>query len=455
MRIFLTSLVVGLVGCFSPLLNAQNVTPLPVWQVGSAAPDVLAWDERGESQRLSDFQGKYVLFDVSTPWCYPSFLLAETAAQVKAALKNQGIDLVLYTVIQQDPLQRSFPLRSQALNWKDAFPATDVVVAWHRGLDEEILNQIPAARSLVGPNSSAAFPTFAIIDPAGIVRQIVQGTPSPDGLLAYFLPNQPPLPPVTVPTIGVTDDRARLSVTLGRASGVQNAPFFTIPESGMYSVPWISHGSAPLPAGYGLGINKEMSPGQEIWTIYYDTGAAKGPDDHGIPADLPITFVISNVHWLGLPGVVPTGKAELYLWDNVLPASRGQVPVSYLNNGDIQVGPFKAGSGFYPFRFIQVQLYFAQANPRELAVFGVGETQSQGTLSNDQMLTLVEEWHGIEYALALPAHTPELNLALDRIDALSKDITRISNTELPTSEKGLLKNMLIQMKAAVVRQSKQ
>ena len=451
MRILFFSLVIGLVGCFSPLLKAQA----PVWQVGSPAPDVLAWDDRGEPQRLSDYKGKYVLFDVSTPWCYPSFELAEAAAEVKTALKNQGIDLVLYTVIHQDPLGRSWPLRSQAVAWKDAFPATDVVVAWHHGFDENLINQIPAARSLVGPSGTAAFPTFAIIDPAGIVQQIVQGTVSPDDLLAYFLPNQPSLPPATVPTIGVTDDRARLTVTLGRASGVQNAPFFSIPESGILVVPTLTGGHAPIPAKYGLGISKEVSPGQEIWNLYYDTFLPTGPNDHGIPGDQPITFVISNVHWLGLPGVVPTGTAELYLYDNVLPPARGQVPVSVLSNGDVQVGPFTPGSGFYAFRFIKVQLYFAQANPRELAVFGLNETQYQGTLSDDQMETLVEEWHGIEYALMLPAHTPELNLAMDRIDTLSKDIARISTKELSVSEKGLLKNMLIQMKAAVVRQSKQ
>jgi len=42
--------------------------------------------------------------------------------------------------------------------------------------------------------------------------------------------------------------------------------------------------------------------------------------------------------------VLASGTAQVYLYGNVLPASRAETPISY-RNGRVKVGPFTAGAG--------------------------------------------------------------------------------------------------------------
>lgn len=416
----------------------------PEWIVGSAAPDVVAYDETGAPHRFTDFQGKYVVFDVSTSWCYPSFELANKLAKVKARLKENGTDLVIYTLIYEDTLRNPVPLRSQALAWKNAFPDTDVVAALHTGLGNLVNVRLrQAGRALLkAGGEEEVFPTYAIIAPDGKVQQINQGSPSADDLMAQFLAEQPTLEPVVTPPVGLISESATLNVFVGKKTGTTRAPFFDA-SAGAYVVPPLQRGT--LSHEDGLGISKEEAPGQQIWTLHYDTGPAESNEDLGIPATAPIRFTIPRVEWTGRRGVLASNTAEVYLYDNVLPASRMTAPVSY-RNGAVEVGPFEVGSGFYHFRYVQVKISWAQDDPRELAVFAADETARLLFLGEDERAVLIEQWRGIENAVVLGAQEPQLNLAIQRCIALWRYIQRSKDPALTRREKRFYLATLSQIK---------
>jgi hypothetical protein len=440
-RLLLVSLLLALLICGA---RAQS----PVWAVGSPAPAITAYDETGAVHHLSDFLGQYVVFDVSAAWCYPCFQLAYTLDAVKQRLASQGVQMSVFTAVVEDPLKNGFTLRSQAQAWKENFPFTDVVTAMHIGLGD-FVTPYPAARSLLRTQFPTAFPTYAIIDPSGNVVEINVGAPSPDDLLAKFLPNQDPLTAENAPVTIYSGQKATIGLHIGEKWARSQKPFFDA-SGAAYVVPPIREGS--LPHDFGLGISREVAASQEIWTLHYDTGVAKGPDDKGIPAEAPITFTIENIDWLDRPAVLVEGEASLNLFDNVLPPSILTVPVTYHGN-KIVVGPFKAGAGFYYFHYIQVHLYFAKNDPHLLSIFGADETARQLSLNDEQRALLVEQWRGIERALTLTPGLPEMQLAVSRIRTLWHSVSHMRS--LPNGEKRVLIGMLTRMKFTLWAQERQ
>jgi hypothetical protein len=133
---------------------------------------------------LSDLQGRVVLLDYSAVWCGPSNLLAHDIPAIASQLAAMGIAFSYLPVLIDGPTAGVRGNQQDALNYFNHHhlpPGTHVL---HLNGENAALNQpLPGLLdSFLGYSAvpsdnfgNGAFPTFALIDAHGVVRNVTLG----------------------------------------------------------------------------------------------------------------------------------------------------------------------------------------------------------------------------------------------------------------------------------------
>lgn len=431
---------------FASLVSAQAQNPnLPTWEIGQPAPAFFAYDEKGVARSLRELRGKWVVFDVSTTWCLPSYVFAEYIHLVREYLATKGISLASYTLIDQNPLEQWNAGRGQALAWKLEFPHSDIVVGHHIGFTE-YLTTLPELYNLIGrPSSNRTYPSWVLLDPDGIVRHISDKDgllDSPDDILALILPDQPSLG-TTIRELDSSfynpPNAPEVTVKVGKKWGRSRNPRIT-GGGGVTIIPHLEQGT--LSHEHGIGFGRAPSPAQEMITLFYDTYLPKDSSDTGIPTDQDIFLRLRVPRWKGLRPVLTHAEASVHVLDyfSGIPALKS-APVTYQGN-DIVVGPFRAGGTLYPPRAVDVTFYVTTPSPRLLAAQGADESLLFVNGTNQTGPILVSQWLAVESAINLPDSVAASNLTLSRLRSLRHTITKASKADLPRAQRLIFLKMV-------------
>lgn len=126
--------------------------------LGNLAPDFSFTDIEGNTIKLSDLRGKYVLFASMATWCTPCQIEARNVRQAQLQLENPGILKVIQYGV--DPRETNQDLQ----NFRDNFGRDD----WIMGFDDGSISSLYNIRT---------FDTTLIVDPEGIIIYRDEGWP--------------------------------------------------------------------------------------------------------------------------------------------------------------------------------------------------------------------------------------------------------------------------------------
>jgi hypothetical protein len=427
----------ALLALTSALFAQAPTNSYPTWEAGQPAPAFSGYDEKGLFHSLDEFKGKWVIFDISTSWCLPSFELAESIRLVKNALAAQDIPLISFTLVDEGPLHETYAGRGQALAWEQAFPESDVVVAHHIGFSDG-LDPMNELRNLIGSTfNRKGFPIFVVIEPSGIIRYVstLGSSDRPaDEILALILPGQPPITEARRDVnLGFYQEQISPEVTvrIGKKWGRSRHPRVNIFPGG-YSIPALEQGS--LSKIYGIGFGVEASPKQQIVKLFYDTRLPMDWSEPGIPEDQDITFRLHIPRWKTLRPVLTAATAKVTILDYIdgHPLPR-DVPVTVQGN-DLLVGPFHADATGSPARAIDVSFNVSTPNPNLLAVQSADLCLAFPPLNTSGPL-LYSQWLAVENAANLPRTVAACDLLLERVRSLRRTVSRVPAADLGRAQR--------------------
>lgn len=133
----------------SPALRAKVQDDLArLAMVGRPAPRVTATDVRGETLRLSDFKGRYVLVDFWATWCAPCLADLPELRAAYDAYHAKGLEIVSVSLDETPEAVTDF-VKARKIPWRQVHNATsgqDVVAAFG-------VNNIPSS-FLIDPDGN-------------------------------------------------------------------------------------------------------------------------------------------------------------------------------------------------------------------------------------------------------------------------------------------------------------
>ncbi|MGC6516127.1 MAG: TlpA family protein disulfide reductase [Myxococcota bacterium] len=128
--------------------NLQNGTVATGFSAGQTAPDFVLQDQFGDSLRLYQFYGSFVLLDVFAEWCGPCNAYAPHGETIFNNLQSQGFVVI---GAMQERTNGGAPNASSAAGWASAHGLTHPVVA-----DPQKVN---------GPYVTLGYPTYPLLAP--------------------------------------------------------------------------------------------------------------------------------------------------------------------------------------------------------------------------------------------------------------------------------------------------
>jgi hypothetical protein len=263
-------------------------------QVGDNAPDLTAPDQNGTSVSLSSLRGSVVLLDFSAAWCGPSQQLAHDIPTIAAQLSARGIPFSYLPVLVDGPTPGVAATQGNALSYFNGahLPAGTHVL--HVDGSPAALNQpLPAWSDMFhgygatrdGNNGNLAYPTLAMIDADGVVRDITVGYgDGVDGLVSKLS--------AIAPDTGVQVTSQPASVTTHRDATVEFTTTNDVPatcsfDGGAFGPCTSPQEFSDLPDGdHTLAISTGAEwPARVTWrVITLDTTITGGPGTGTIPA---------------------------------------------------------------------------------------------------------------------------------------------------------------------------
>ncbi len=155
-----------------PPENSWEQTPPPEdlapqgFEVGDVVPDLRLMDQHGDLVSLWQFYGKVIVLDISTIWCVPCQLLAETTEETYADYESRGF---MYVTLLQEDLHNEDPDTDDLLLWVDEYGITTPVLDY--GAKDAVDAIVPAN----------TWPAVLVIDQEMVVHERVD--PPEDGEL--------------------------------------------------------------------------------------------------------------------------------------------------------------------------------------------------------------------------------------------------------------------------------
>ena len=156
-------------------LKSENAKSLPL-SIGERAPDFSLPNEKGETKRLSDFEGKYVLLDFWATWCKPCIQEIPYLSKAKQHFRNDDFEIISICVDKNTDVQKSI--------WKNT-------LAKHTGYDEWTQlyeNSEITLRSY----KIKGFPTLILVNPEGIIVERGNSLRGPNNIntISKFIHNE-------------------------------------------------------------------------------------------------------------------------------------------------------------------------------------------------------------------------------------------------------------------------
>jgi hypothetical protein len=146
------------------------------YKVGDKAADIIGVDQNNKPATLSGVQHGskgWVLIDVCAVWCGSCQFGAEKTPEFLDSLKSQKLSLKLFTALVSDA--SSGPTTAaDAKAWADTYFAGKEAVINCAGNRKSDLRWLPYKYALANA-SEAAFPTYVIVDPQGVIQYFQQG----------------------------------------------------------------------------------------------------------------------------------------------------------------------------------------------------------------------------------------------------------------------------------------
>ena len=156
--------------------TVSAAAPATGFQVGQVIPKLRAFDQYDRAASLRDNSDRWTLLDVCPWWCQPCRESAAHHAAFSAYMNEQGIPFQVLTVLTAN-LFGGASNRDDAERWAVVFGLERDVVLHCAGDETSPLRQIvlqlwQANQPQFGP---AAYPTYAILDPSGVIRHYQLG----------------------------------------------------------------------------------------------------------------------------------------------------------------------------------------------------------------------------------------------------------------------------------------
>ncbi len=167
-----------LAGAGRTLFEATGVAagnkPTTGFAVGQVLPDLPGLDQYNRSASLKDKARRWTLLDVCAWWCGPCQQSAQLHAPFSEYMNSQGLPFRVLTVLIDSFDLNGITAQPDAELWSDRFHLTDDLVLHSGGVASAPLRSL--ARDLALANGQpAGYPTYALIDPAGLIRYFRQG----------------------------------------------------------------------------------------------------------------------------------------------------------------------------------------------------------------------------------------------------------------------------------------
>ena len=156
-------------------LKSENAKSLPL-SIGERAPDFSLPNEKGETKRLSDFEGKYVLLDFWATWCKPCIQEIPYLSKAKQHFRNDDFEIISICVDKNTDVQKSI--------WKNT-------LAKHTGYDE--WTQLYENSEITLRNYKIkGFPTLILVNPEGIIVERGNSLRGPNNIntISKFIHNE-------------------------------------------------------------------------------------------------------------------------------------------------------------------------------------------------------------------------------------------------------------------------
>jgi hypothetical protein len=169
---------------------------------GMVAPSFTGKDQFGNDVKLSDLRGKVVLLDLSAIWCGPSEFMGSQMRSVISDLQQRGVPFSYLAVQLEGPTPGHGGTQTNALNYAKKFNAPPWTHVLHpQGLEPTVGQPLPplwdafysygsqltAFGTLNANFGLGAFPTLAVIDPAGVITETQVGALDKDDLIPNHL----------------------------------------------------------------------------------------------------------------------------------------------------------------------------------------------------------------------------------------------------------------------------
>ena len=185
----------------SIIVYSRNLAP------GATAPNFTGKDQFGNTVNLSDFRGKVVLLDLSTIWCGPSEFMGSQMRDVISDLQQRGVPFQYLSVQLEGPSPGVGGTQTNAFNFAKKFKLPGWTHVLHpQGLEPTVGQPLPPlwdtfysfSAPLTAPGTPnenfglGAFPTLAVINPAGVIAATNLGAVDKDSLIPDLLDPRAP-----------------------------------------------------------------------------------------------------------------------------------------------------------------------------------------------------------------------------------------------------------------------
>ncbi len=140
---------------------ADRIKEISGGTVGSIGKNFISIDSKGDTLRLSDFKGKYVLLDFWASWCIPCRRGNPNLISLYSKYKNKGLEIIGISDDDNRPDA-----------WRKAIEKDSIYVWKHilRGLDTAAINKRKSNNNDINKlYGVSVLPTKILINPSGLI----------------------------------------------------------------------------------------------------------------------------------------------------------------------------------------------------------------------------------------------------------------------------------------------
>jgi hypothetical protein len=227
-RSFGAGAVLATVG-ISDVSKAFALTAPTGFKVGQVLRPISGIDQYNATRRSTAYRSSWFLVDLCPWWCGPCQSSATQHAAFRQYIQANGIPFHIFSVVVEDQ-NHKVSTRLDAERWAETFDLCHDIVLHDNGNVQSPLRNLFTQFAIANGNSSPAYPCYALVDPAGVIRYYQAGADL-DQIQAelaamtgktltqtWTLPLPPPIPTAklaaTITINGQYDDSSPINETI-------------------------------------------------------------------------------------------------------------------------------------------------------------------------------------------------------------------------------------------------